>query len=262
MRTLLALMLSCAACLGQFAAQQPFFSAPQSVSTASPTSITNLFRWWVSSDVAVGVTVSNQLFDRVASEKMWQMDTASSPTNSASGIRFNGSKWLTNEQWALPVNGYSVGEIAFPSSDGDTFFFVYVPDGTAGNNGVFASLGSHSPYAIYQVSGNLEYGGEASGGPNVITAVTSGTTNDVVFAQIQGTGGFSTNVWYLNGQKVLTTSIVGIDFFVFGDIGKNTLGSFRGYVLECGIYTNSGIWPDSQATTLHTYWTNLYKYGP
>jgi len=105
-------------------------------------------------------------------------------------------------------------------------------------------------------SANLQYAGNASGGPNTIAALVAGSTNDIVIRLT------STNtIWYTNGVIAKSNAPNSVDDFFFGQIGTSFLGSYKGSLLEVGLWTNFLI-SATEAATLHTYATNTYHYGP
>lgn len=250
-----ALMLaSCVRVHAQFGVEQPMFAAWSTTTPIidNPTNIANtMFRWWVSLDAAVGVTLSNQIVDRIVGDHLWQMNVASSPTNAANGIYFSGSTFLTNGAGSV---GYDVGAIVGPDAV-DTFYFAFVPSGSAGEQQMF-SYGTVNNRGPGMNGNNLRYTGLISGGPNTICSFAANTTNDVVIV-------LRTNIteWYTNGVPLVTNATTSVDDFGYWRMGSGGLGAYNGYILENGIYTNSGLSP-TQIGKLHKYLTNAYKYTP
>lgn len=219
-----------------------------------PTNISSrMFRWWVSRDVAAGVTLSNQWVDRIVGDPMWQMNTSVSPTNSVIGAYFKraSSQFLTN---SAGVGGYDVGNITGRGSN-DTFYFVIRPNGTAGFNIVFCPLNdTQGPDMVASV---LHYGGNISGDYTVCT-LAANTTNDVV-----ATFGITKTTWYTNGVPCITNTTTSVDDFAYTRMGgRSSLGFYDGYISENGIYTDL-LFSASQVVDLHKYLTNYWgQYGP
>ncbi len=229
------------------------FQSSAAVVIPGPTNIsTKMFRWWVSRDVTVGFTVSNQWTDRIVGEKTWQMNTAVSPTNAADGIKFvrASGQFLTNEQGSV---GWDIGSVVAPFS-GDTFYFVFIPDGVSSEEELFTEFsGGHG---ISMNGANLRYAGNVSGGPNSILALASTTTNDVVVTLSP-----TKTTWYTNGIPARTNTTGGVDDFPYTKMGNGTLGAFGGKIGENGIFTNV-IFTLTDVAALHKYLTNFWKYSP
>lgn len=254
MRSLFILLLSCLPCFAQFGVEQPIFQLASVAAIEDPTEIGNLYRWWVASDVATGQTVSNQLSDRVVGSKLWQMNTTLSPTNSASGIYFSGSTYLTNDMYAGGVGDYDVPTAASSYNTG-TLFMVIAPSGAAGEEQLL-SLGATDNRGPGMNGTNFRYTGLISGGPNSIFAIAAGATCEVTMV-------WSNKVlfYYTNSILCSTKTTATYDNFTWGAMGRGALGYYKGYVREVGWYTNQ-VFGQTDIDKLHKYLTNTYGYSP
>ena len=238
--------------------QLPVIPLPQ-ISTESvispPTNITSRgYRWWVSSDVTVGVTVSNQWLDRIASARLWQMNTAISPTNSALGVRFNGGQTLTN--------------VVFDPTKGDTsvtnawVYIIFNPDHNTGSpaNKAIASA-ADGRGILFNTSDSLSYAGFDSGGPNTLNRVLStGVMHDIAVAYNK-----TNTTWYTNGVPTLTNTTASFDDYDQQYVGNSGAPAFEGpikmYISELFFVTNET--PTSiTISNMHRYATNTYGFTP
>lgn len=209
-----------------------------------PSSIIGLRYWWVSSDMAVGVTVSNQWADRIQGNLAAQMQTSLQPTNAALGVRFNGGQRLTNSTlFPVTVNA-STGSVVV----------IFQPETPAGFG---AMLGNDlTGGGLMATSGNT-IRVFAAGSPT-LSAFTSGQKMDLYYIITNSTqpntyvstngvarGLFTGGPWS-NNQKF------------FGEDGAGDF--FKGYIREVIWYSNTLTAP--QVATLHTYATNTYGYTP
>lgn len=216
-------------------------------SIPTPSNVATLAHWWVASDLATGSTVTSWV-DRI-NYKPATNRTAHAPTNSSSGVRFNGytdgdlqlDYYITQTNgtgslWCVFVaDAYTSGPtregIIGPWNSGDTFGL-----GTKANNTM-----------IYRSSVEVTVG-----------TYTPGSYIDVGVA-MRGSG--STNVYYVNGVAVLTNT-VGTTLYPFGRFGVFQYNdwAWNGYLTEVAYY--GGRLEASNFSALHTYATNRYSYSP
>lgn len=220
----------------------PFAPALQS-SVPGPTSISGLGYYWVSSDLTVGATVTNWV-DRIQSA-VWTNSGSLQPTNSASGVCFDGSKTLTNN-------------VLF-SFAGSNNYKLWI---------VMKNVRNTTVENFYNQLGTANNSGQAFGGGNVIDPVSQAPrfiaiTNIIQDWLVCGTGN---NVLTTTRTNNISTGYAG----VLTASGNNLLASFastangnaRGffYVVEVAWFTNDIT--SVQADTLHKYATNTYNFSP
>lgn len=217
-----------------------------------------MFRWWVSADVTVGVTVSNQWDDRIVGDSMDQLVASKMPTNSNIGVWFSGTTFVTN---GLGGTGFDVGAIGGPT--GDTLFFIFEPDTVTGTFRSIASDKTLANRGPIMVNADLRYIGLAAGAYTVATLATS-NHYDIVAAWFKQDATHFQLRWYSNSVPIMTNTTSSINDMPFNVMGGNvTAGDFglHGYLLELGIYTNNTL-NQTAIDALHLYATNKYGYSP
>lgn len=186
--------------------------------------------------------------DRIQGAGAGQASAANRPTNSSTGVRFNGSAWyLTNQPTFLTLgatettNKASLFLIIKPET-GPSAWSAILQRVEAGALGVFAK--STDDLHLYGNNGN-----------NSIRTFVSGEWLDVVITAVT-----NATVCYTNGVAQSTnTSGMGWNQGYFGaDLSDG--GLYKGYLLEVAWYYNN---LDATAVgNLHKYATNKYGYTP
>lgn len=257
MRVLTVLLSAILVCVSAWAQPSPInrramaiAGLASSVSISGPTNIASgALYWYVSSDVAVGVTLSNQWADRIQGILMQNLSGTLNPTNSSKGMRFNVNGFCTNSP------GTDAGFNWAPAGNVGAQWWVVNLDSTV-NKILAASVAD--THGIWTESGpNLAYGGGHSGGPNNVFKYAAATNFD--FGMVLTT---TNTIWYTNGIPCVTNSSAGTDNYIFGSLGDfgNGFGSSTGYVIESIGYTN--YLTAQNFSDLHKYGTNLYNYAP
>ena len=228
--------LTCAAQLPTI----PFVSQPQSgVVPIGP----GLAHWWVFSDVATNVVVSNQWSDRIVGLLMEQGDPTLRPTNSSLGVRFQGAQQLTNTafEWApAPVSSVNTG----------TVFVVFTFENAAqfptlfGNHVGGSTIGGITSLARYQY--NLA---------DKSSALPASKLLDVIMVLTNLTAA-SKGIVYTNGVVSVTGAT--IPHQLFDLMGNDKVGDvLKGYILQYGNSTN--IWSPTDVSAAHTTWSTIYS---
>lgn len=205
-----------------------------------------VIRDWYYVDVTNNVTVSNQWLDRIVSARMWQMDTTKSPTNSSSGIRFNGGKYLTNVSLSFGQTG---------SGDAYSLFLVYQFDSSPATEMIAGDADGGGQGLFVNTSSQLQWFG-VSGSPNT-AALTPNVLQDVL---VVGTNNGAITRIYTNG--VLAVSGTGGNpTGGIMEMGGGTGGfTFKGYVLR------EVLWdlpmPPAQVAIPHQWRTNTLGGSP
>lgn len=212
------------------------------------TVLTNMWYWWVSSDVTNGVTVSNQFLDRIQSRPMNQMDNSKSPTNGQPlGIWFNGSTMVLTNAQSAP----GFGNINPPNFG----LLIMQPTTQAGSAIV---VGQTDRGIGVDTTPDVTYSGQISGGPNPICLYKLNRTIDV------GIYLTTTNsTWFTNGIACLTNTtatVDSIDVKAFGWTSSSSgFNHYKGYFTEWGMWTNvSKEAVYGAIASIHKYSTNLY----
>lgn len=151
-------------------AQLPVIPFRPVSSSVTPRSFGGLVYWWVSSDLQTNVNVTNWV-DRVSSNVKTNGADSLRPTNSATGIGFTGTTFLTNTvPFAVPSPGtfWIIISPQVPSSNGATestvqvggFGMLYTTSGNtlrpfASGNATFASYAAGIWYAVGEVANNV-----------------------------------------------------------------------------------------------------------
>lgn len=230
--------------------------------TAPVQNLTNIslksYYWWVSSDVPVTATVSNQWIDRVHGFATSQSTVGLRPTNSVIGMRFDSGKNLITP--ALSVGGVPSG-----TSPGWLTLLVNadVPSGSPSVHGIISARLNGQGVSIDN-SKDLEYTSTAcSGGPNVVGPSSVKTAGYLDITIVYTT---TNTTWYTNGTAFVTnTSGCAVcDFFAmdtFGTGNQGFNGAWAGYLTEAFGATNE--FPTTlQLSNTHKYLTNTYSYSP
>lgn len=256
MRLFALLLLSCLTCLGQ-PGPIPLRSvdAWPSASIPNPTNVqAGAFAWWVATDVAVGVTLSNQWSDRIQGLKSQNLQGARNPTNAAIGMRYNGG-FDTAAVFSTNTTSGGSGFTIAVGGVGSMFAIVNC-DNTANTRWIFTPVAQgNGP----QITGTtLQYFGGVTGNYNVCTVPTG---QDFDFAVVFTT---TNDVWYTNGVIALTKSVTGgPNDYPQGCFGTRATAqnSIQGYIVE-GIWWTNTFLTAGKITSLHKYATNTYGYTP
>lgn len=209
--------------------------------------------WWVSSDLTTNVNVTNWV-DRIQSFVFTNGDDSLRPTNSATGVGFDGSHWLSNTpgfDWETSGAGTA------------SVWVVFSPVTAAAANGGFLASDSSAGSGIYSPSGNQMKNFGDKGNATMFNFV-SGNTYDmaITISNIAGqTYNWTNNVF-------ATTAIAGQPNRTAGHSNQIYLAKdgqaspvfFKGKVLEL-VWFYSNI-EASVISQLHTYATNKYGYTP
>lgn len=229
-----------------------------------PQTISGLYYWWRSSDLAVGNKVTNWI-DRIQGASLTNETAATQPTNSASGVYFDGTMFLTNNpEFGLTSENTTGG--------GCTIFFILkwgdstltrAPYLSSRSNGVATANRTYSliskALADSSNSGSrwLKMEGTSTWVP--LLGADSGAysipTNQVITLCTAKTWSTTTDS-YTNG--VLSKSGITTDGSErFAKIGADYGGWFwKGTIIEEMIYTN--VLTSLQISNLNYYATNTY----
>lgn len=248
--------------MAQFGVEIPFFGENQAAAVApfSPTNIGGLAYWWVSSDLPVGITVSNWV-DRIKGESWTNFSGTTCPTNSAIGLFFDGSNDIltnvgtinlgnkagsSNSHWAVVSTGrIGAGEaptILQSRTNGTSYYFGQFDN--AGNPANRWSFGGTSPFFV-----------------------TGWRTNALVFSDVTGVcdDAAGNMIGYTNAVPQETNAATGriANNASWMYLGRDSAGAFfmKGYIKEIAVYTNK-ILSSVNISNLHYYATNLYGYTP
>ncbi len=234
----LSLTCACATAQGGFGFQdQPFLAKPAVVASITPTTIGQLQRWWNFRDLTVGITVSNQWSDRVYTEPMWMMNTSLSPTNSTSGVRFNGAQRLTNN--AVPLNGTGAT---------NTIGLVFTFENSSQSPTIFHG-GSGQGGILIATSSKLEWD---ANNVDVSSALPASTLIDVVAVQTNNNAG---TIFYTNGLLSLATANAFHQSpFNLGWDVTGSSGPLKGYILHVLYWSN--LLSASDVSNFHYWRTN------
>lgn len=243
MKWILSFLLFTSTCFGQLTMQsmQPFFNGNLSPAV-TPRSFGGLVYWWVSSDLQTNVNVTNWV-DRVSSNVKTNGADSLRPTNSATGIGFTGTTWLTNTTpFAVPSPGtfWILISPQVPASNGATESTVQI-----GGNGMLYMTAANTmrPFA----SGNTAFASYAAGVWYAVGEAANNVANDVRY--------FTNKVFITHNNN---------GFSVGGNMnftGKDGAGApYKGKILEIAYYnillTDDQI--TNNVTGLYAYAHNTY----
>lgn len=221
------------------------FTVPVASGVPGPDTVSGLQFRWVASDLTVGAKVTNWV-DRVQSAVWTNGASSLQPTNSASGVCFDGSTVLTNAVITFTTAAKPV---------------IWIVAKNMRNNNNFDSFLT-SPSGL---SPGIEFSATFVADPNSLTHWFAAITNVYQDWYVPGNGSAFSGVplWYTN--NVSTTHNSGLiasgtaNIFNFaGQQAGGTKGYF--YVQEIAVYTND--LSSANRTTLHTYATNTYAFSP
>jgi len=258
MRIALLIFLSVFACR----AQLPVVQLPQfvlsSVPPSPPSNVDNTIEfWWVSSDMATNITVTNWI-DRIRSSTWTNISTATTcPTNSSSGVHFlaSNSQRLTNST-AVPINTSG-------STDTNSWWIIINMD-TVNTSPDWLSqtpTGPGSPTMGHLSGSPYTYDGTTLAQDGNISA---GHYVDVCLTSTSGSGHSAPHnvTFYTNGIPSNTNTLTSIATSVqLKCLGGDTVnGFYNGYIVELAVYSNT--LSSVTVSNLHRYATNLYKFTP
>lgn len=219
---------------------------PPANSLWTPTSVPTIRYWWVSGDLAANSNITNWT-DRIQSYVAYQPNTNNSPSNTSSGLYFNGTNTY------LLLNG------PFPSTNyvytNQMSFMAVLKPLTIPSSGTWAGIlgtndsftfGLHNTGAYYYLGqiGSTDFG-----------AWQNNTPMDVICTYKP-----STNVFYTNGVKV-SIAVGDLSFpFYIKYVATGQGNYYKGYISEIMWFSNSIT--ASEAAQLHSYATNKYGYSP
>lgn len=194
-----------------------------------PQTIGTMDHWWVSSDMTVGATVSNQWADRIQGLLWQEGDPSKQPTNSALGVRFETSSTiLTNSgfDWA-PSGAQNTGTVAI----------VFTYENPPNLPILIASQAAGLMYVDTSSRYNYNFTVQS-------LALPTFTPIDVIMVTTNGTG-----TVYTNGVASRTGTI---PHNSITRMGNDTTGDFlKGYISQFMNYSN-GLSP-SAVSNLHNY---------
>ncbi len=236
---------------GSFSHDQPFLAASATSGGSEPgTNIlfqyTNMYRWWVASDIPYQGAVTSQWLDRIVSSPMAQGNPVFRPTNTSGGVDFQSGTYFTNP--VIAVGG---------AASRPMFLFIV----TMNTNASWLWGGAPGPGTGFFLNPG------ASGGTMLYLDGAAGTKSAAL--------GFPTNVttdflmfeqdFYTNGvmnKTNLANNLGGgapLDTFGWGPI--NTGYPMRGLIREIIVWTNTALARPISSTVLsnlHFYATNRY----
>lgn len=234
------------ACHGQSNAGRP--NIP--LNLPSPSSISTIRYWWVASDLSLGA-VSGNWSDRINAYGLGQATAANRPTNTASGVFFNGSPTsLTNSPggWQWATNG--------TPHRGSVWVVVAPTTPPASIGGIVGSTNA-SGYGLYTTSAKV-YRNFATAGSPTFGSWQTNVFQDVALVITEG----STNTYFTNGVQAANATAGDINGgqLTVGRDNQASPGYYKGYIQEIAWFAD--YLTPAQIVTLHTYATNRYSYTP
>lgn len=225
-----------------------FVVDPYRFGLPGPSTISGIRYYWVSEDLAQGVVTANWI-DRINGYGIGNSTGAGQPTNTTSGVHFNGAQFLTNS----PVFDPTTNTVPLPGQTVGGYWIVLAPTTPAGLFGCFVASDAGA-FGLYVTSGGIwRIFGEC--GSPTWGAYSSGTKYDLAVNDTS----CGTNAFYLNGS--LSSSGVTAGFYNnVSDIGRqhNGLLPFKGYILEIAFFSRQ--LTAAEITTLHAYAAAKYTY--
>lgn len=198
------------------------------------TGIAGMAYFWSYADLAANSTVSTWV-DRIQAVDAHQGNSSIQPTNSSTGVWFNGSGMrLTNVDFTLPQAKYTIWIVFTPTGASATYNCIFASKD--GANGFFR----HGPLLVYYQSAD-----------RILFVPTAGTNYDMMYSNA-GTGSAGGGIGYTNAVATLTIIDKGTAQ-TFGSMGSdNASEHFQGYIKFIGIWTNATL-SAGNASTLYTY---------
>lgn len=264
MRSLVALLFSCAVCLGQLPVI-PFVTQPVSSSVPIPNTIPGLALWWVHTDLATNTALSGGWTDRIQGMVLSVGASGVRPTNSALGVGFGGTgsaTYITNApQYRIGTNWTVIQFINTSKPDNASG----VASGTWGENGSNWMFGTQFQGTSKQ---SLAYRTHAGGNVNYGGLLAPGASNEFDVTLIDSNSATSGGKFFTYTNAVLYSTPTASDADTyFGEIGADlkpadALGAFyAGYVRETMVWTQAVLTP-IQLSNIHYYRTNTYGGSP
>lgn len=197
------------------------------------TGIAGMAYYWNYNDLTANTAVSAWP-DRIQAKGYNQGMSSRQPTNSSSGVHFDGiTQWLTNVSFTLPQSKYTLWIVFKPT--GASAAYSCILSDTGGANGFFRH-GSKLTY--YQ------------GGDRDLFALTAGTSYDFMYSNA-GTGSAGGGIGYTNG--IATATITDRSAAqAFREMGNDGGEPYEGYIKFVGIWTNATL-SVVDAATLYVY---------
>lgn len=241
--------LACLSCKAQLPILPTTLLSSSSI--PDPTTVPGLALWWVSSDLSVGPKVSDWV-DRIQGKHWTNGNSAKQPTNSATGVYFDGSVTVLTNDGSFKLTTasglFTIWAIVKPVQDGD-----------GGTQRAFLT----QPNNVQQAGKGLYWFNhtftDVTGGTVYFKGVTNNYQDYIFQSDVT-----VPHTWYTNNAATAT----GINIQVGGDVtffnlGQNpTVNNGWFYVAEIGLYTNDIGANSTYRATLHTYATNKYSYAP
>lgn len=209
----------------------------------TPPTTQDLAFWWVSSDVATNTVVTNWV-DRIHGAVLSNTFGTVCPTNSATGMCFNGA---SNQ--VLFTSGVDYPQTAtvwmiVQRTGSGTFQIVLAAD--AGGTSLFGY--ESGTWHLYRSGVNRIVDGDPSTNSFFDIGFTAETTVPALIGYTNGVS-YATNATTLSATNTWTR------------VGGVNLEYFTGKVKEILIFTNSAL-SAIQMAGWHQYGTNLYGYTP
>lgn len=233
MRTLFLLLLSCLPCFAQFGVEQPMFQLTSKL--FAPTDIQGLAYWWNSLDLTNNVTVTNW-FDRIQGVVLTNGNLSARPTNSAYGVGFGGSTFLTNSVLGGgPISAPVSYFIVLKWTDPNNTLSPITGYGTGGS-ALRTVLGSQTWANTFALGCRWV---EVRGSTTKITCLGGGTASVPTNSIITLAGcfnGIATGNYYTNGVQSYSA---GSQTYTFDKVGSDDDGNiFKGYISQVLVFTN------------------------
>lgn len=222
-------------------------------STPYPQTLPGLAYYWVASDLNVGDKVTNWI-DRIQGLAWTNQTSAKQPTNSALGVYFDGTMFLTNSGMVMPVNQYNS---LFVIIRRDTYPGVFqgILCNVATKFGyVFNNIGiiSYADWAFAQASQADLSGNQGRLKTNTFMTLIADSYNGSGSDHYYTNGILSATISSTTVSSAVATNLLGGT----GDAGRYLVG----YIRELAIITNTIT--ATIASNLNYYATNTYSYTP
>ncbi len=233
---------------GIFSRDQPFFA--KDISTvSSPTNslLAGIGYWWVASDLTNSPVTT--WTDRVSGFILKQPTVANQPTWSTNGVRFA----VASTQYLVTNGSPPIVWRLGPSVDYGDAILVILDRASTGDTTVIGPTTPGGRILAFDFGANAWDNG--SGSQFGIT--TTGQWYDYLYAGTNFAGAYAT---YTNGVLAFTGAASKHSPHIFG--GGSSGASFDGTIKEIIVWTNIAGTTSLQASNIHWYATNTYKYSP
>lgn len=254
----LIVFLSLVLCLSAFAQPNPINRRAMAIAglASSPVGVfpSGMYLRWVATDVPNNNVVSNQWADRIQGVLLQQGDPTKQPTNSTSGVYFNGTWYLTNVPQAFVAGGGGFAVLVVIDQDVTTGTQMLITDSTHTGDGIPQfNTGGGSTFWVRGAAGsdfqNLKFVNPGNVLHDIMFTPTNGAAHATCF-----TNGVATpcDIAANTGQP----NMVGF--------GRESGGTqlYHGWLRELIVWTNQTSFSSLNVSNIHYYCTNTYGFTP